>query len=137
MAVVMLIRIDSHSGVPIYRQLIEQIRWRILTGDLVSGDSLPSVRDLASLVRVNPMTVSKAYALLEHDGLVERRRGVGLFVRPLGSSERRREVMSTLRAQMREAALSAIDLGLSEAEGTALFREILGEMRHGGESNER
>ena len=75
----MLLEIDHHSGVPIYRQVIEQIRQQIMAGQLSEGEQLMSVRELAAQLRVNPMTISKAYALLEVEGLVERRRGVGLF----------------------------------------------------------
>ncbi len=84
----MLVEIDTHSGVPIYRQVIEQIRRQIMTGQLAEGGQLPTVRDLAKRLKVNPMTVSKAYSLLEIEGLVERRRGVGLFVAKL---DRRRK----------------------------------------------
>ena len=76
----MLLEIDHHSGVPIYRQVIEQIRRQIMAGQLTEGQQLDSVRDLAGRLRVNPMTISKAYALLEVEGLAERRRGIGLFV---------------------------------------------------------
>jgi len=63
------------SGVPIYRQLVEQIRRLIAGGQLQPGAELPSVRDLAVAHAVNPMTVSKAYSLLEAEGLLQRNRG--------------------------------------------------------------
>ena len=76
----MLLQIDHHSGQPIYRQVIDQIRRQVVAGQLRQGEQLPSVRDLAGQLRVNPMTISKAYSLLEMEGLLDRRRGVGLFV---------------------------------------------------------
>ncbi len=76
----MLLEIDHHSGVPIYRQIIRQIRQQIMTGGLKEGDQLETVRNLAARLKVNPMTISKAYSFLEAEGLVERKRGIGLFV---------------------------------------------------------
>ncbi|MBN2591295.1 MAG: GntR family transcriptional regulator, partial [Sedimentisphaerales bacterium] len=61
----MLLEIDHHSGQPIYRQVIDQIRQQIMAGQLREGEQLVTVRDLAGQLRVNPMTISKAYALLE------------------------------------------------------------------------
>ena len=76
----MLLQIDHHSGQPIYRQVTEQVRRQILAGQLGEGEQLVSVRDLAAQLKVNPMTISKAYGLLEAEGLLQRRRGIGLFV---------------------------------------------------------
>ncbi len=67
--------LHPESGVPIYRQLIDQIRRLIAGGQLPPGAELPSVRDLALEHAVNPMTISKAYTLLEAEGLLERNRG--------------------------------------------------------------
>ncbi len=86
----MLLEIDHHSGVPIYRQVIEQIRQQIMAGQLSEGEQLMSVRELAAQLRVNPMTISKAYALLEVEGLTERRRGIGLFVARVRKSQKER-----------------------------------------------
>ena len=67
--------LDPHSGVPIYRQLLEQVRRLVASGQLKAGSELPSVRDLALAHAVNPMTISKAYSLLEAEGLLQRNRG--------------------------------------------------------------
>lgn len=72
--------LHPESGIPIYRQLVEQIRRLIAGGQLPPGAELPSVRDLAQEHAVNPMTVSKAYALLETEGLLERHRGKPMTV---------------------------------------------------------
>lgn len=66
---------DLESGVPIYRQLIDQIKRLIAGGRLAAGDDLPSVRELASVYQINAMTISKAYQQLEAEGLLVRRRG--------------------------------------------------------------
>lgn len=72
--------ISTGSSEPIYRQLIEQVRRLIASGHLTTGDVLPSVRDIAQALAINPMTVSKAYAMLEAEGVLERRRGIGMLV---------------------------------------------------------
>ena len=78
----MSIRFDilPSDAVPIYRQIVEQVRRRIASGSLAAGEELPSVRALALEHAINPMTVSKAYSLLEAEGLLERRRGMGMVV---------------------------------------------------------
>lgn len=72
--------LKPHSGVPIYRQLTEQIRRMVASGKLSAGDALPSIRDLALRHAINPMTVSKAYSLLENEGVLERHRGKPMTV---------------------------------------------------------
>ena len=112
----MLVEIDTHSGVPIYRQVIEQIRRQIMTGRLAEGGQLPTVRDLAGRLKVNPMTVSKAYSLLEIADLVERRRGVGLFVAKLSKRQKERITKEMLEGIVKKAAITAVQLGVSEQE---------------------
>jgi GntR family transcriptional regulator len=72
--------LQPQSGVPLYRQLVEQIRRLIAGGQLAPGTELPSVRELAQQHAVNPMTISKAYALLEAEGWLERNRGKPMTV---------------------------------------------------------
>ena len=77
----MLITIDVHSGVPAYRQLVDQIRLHVATGRLQPGAEIPSTRALSAELGLNPMTISRAYALLEDEGVLERRPGLSLVVR--------------------------------------------------------
>ena len=72
--------LNAATGTPIYRQLVDQTSQLVASGQLVAGERLPSVRAVAAELGVNPMTVSKAYSLLERDGLVVRRRGMGMVV---------------------------------------------------------
>lgn len=72
--------LNPQSGVPIYRQLLEQVRRMVSSGQLPPGSALPSIRDLALLHAINPMTISKAYSLLEAEGLLERNRGKPMTV---------------------------------------------------------
>ena len=72
--------INPSDAVPIYRQIVEQVRRQVASGQLRTSDELPSVRTLALEHAINPMTVSKAYSQLEAEGLLERRRGLGMVV---------------------------------------------------------
>ena len=79
-----------HQHLPIYQQLADQLAARLLDGELCEGEPLPSVRTLASNYLLNPLTVSRALQALDEDGLLEHRRGLGLFVRT-GARERLRQ----------------------------------------------
>jgi GntR family transcriptional regulator len=77
-----LFSVATGSGEPIYKQIVDQVRRMVASGQLSAGDELPSVRDVAQSLAVNPMTISKAYSLAEAAGILERRRGLGMFVAP-------------------------------------------------------
>jgi GntR family transcriptional regulator len=119
----MLLEIDYHSGVPIYQQVIGQIRQQIMTGGLKEGSQLETVRDLAARLKVNPMTISKAYSLLESQRLVERKRGIGLFVAKIQNENKEQIKCQMLENIMNKAVVTAIQLGLSEEEATEFFRK--------------
>jgi GntR family transcriptional regulator len=116
----MWLPLQSHSGIPIYRQLFQQIRSRILSGQLPAESQLPSVRDLSAQLHINPLTVAKVYQLLEQEGLAETRRGRGTFVsasaEPISKAERRRKIEPILE----QLAAEALHLGLSLADVHAL-----------------
>lgn len=106
--------IHTASPDPIYRQIAEQVRRFIAAGQLRAGGSLPSVREMAEQHAINPMTVSRAYSQLESEGVLERRRGIGMVVAEgrgvaVTAEERLRLLDPRLRAVVQEAA----DLGLS------------------------
>lgn len=119
----MLIDIDAHGGVPIYRQVIDQVRRLILTGQMASGEQLESVANLSSRLKVNPMTISKAYGLLVGEGLVERRRGVGLFVAELPGGTKKDIKEKVLQEALRKAASLAAQMDIGEREAARLFAE--------------
>jgi len=103
-----LLRVEPNAPEPIYRQIIAQVRRLIASGQLAAGASLPSVRDIAAAHAINPMTVSKAYSLLEAEGLLERQRGKGMVVsaqarRPKPVSERMALIEPGLTALARQA----------------------------------
>ena len=112
----MLLELDNHSGVPIYRQVVDQVRRQVLTGRLGVGEQLPSVREMAGRLKVNPMTVSKAYSLLEGEKVLERRRGVGLFVGEMNDGTKKESGEKILEELLRKAAVTAVQLDLSEEE---------------------
>lgn len=92
----MLIQIQSGSG-PIYQQIVDQIRYRIIAGQISGGDELPTIRGLAESLKVNPNTIARAYRELENEGLVEKRRTTGTFVSqspPTITPARRRKIMT-------------------------------------------
>jgi len=118
----MYLPIDADSGIPIYRQIADALRFRILSGRLAPGDRMPSIRDLCSSLRVNPATVNKAYRELELDGWLVTRRGLGTFVAdspPLSDSRAARDLLA---ASLDELAARAARLGLSEDELVRLVR---------------
>lgn len=76
----MYLHLDHHSGEPIYRQIVEAIKYQVASGRLAQEDRLPSIRTLAEELKINPRTVVKAYEELQHAGLVVMRHGQGVFV---------------------------------------------------------
>lgn len=129
----MLFRLDPDSGVPFYQQVARQIKQMIATGALQPGDRLPTVRELASLLVLNPNTVAHAYSDLEREGVVETRRGQGTFacapVSRLSEAERRR----IIEALLEHALAEAFNLNISKAE----VRRILDELIEGREREPR
>ncbi len=119
----MLLEIDYHSGVPIYRQVIEQIRQQIMTDALKQGNQLETVRDLAARLKVNPMTISKAYSFLEAQGLLERRRGIGLFVAKVRKSRKDQIRTELLDNIINKAAVTTIQLGVPEDQAVEFFKK--------------
>ncbi len=103
----MLFHLNPSNGVPLYRQMLNQMRERILGGGLPAGEKLPSVRDLSITAGVNPLTVAKVYQFLEREGLVETRRGTGTFVasavRTFTAAERREQLDPLIRQVVAEA----------------------------------
>src|SRR5690348_6204391 len=115
--------LNPHSGIPIYRQVLEQVRRQVASGQLKPGDELPSVREVATTHAVNPRTISKAYSLLQAEGLLEHNRGKPMTVaaqsRPQSPISRRIEQIEPLAEQI---ALAAIQLQLSQAEVIKVLR---------------
>jgi GntR family transcriptional regulator len=121
----MLIRVDTHSGVPVFRQIMDQIRFHIASALLKPGDEIPSTRTLSSELGINPMTVSKAYGLLEEEGLLERRPGLPLVVRMIPKPELETERVEQLRALLSPTVTAVRQLGIAPERAVAVFRKLL------------
>ena len=117
----MIFDLDFHGGVPIYRQIMDQVRRQILIGHLAIGEQVESVKSLSGRLKVNPMTISKAYGFLVEEGLLERRPGVGLFVKAVRKDRRKRMQLRMLEDAMRNAVLLAVQMGVAEDEARRLL----------------
>ncbi|MDB5745419.1 MAG: GntR family transcriptional regulator [Massilia sp.] len=123
-----LFSITTGSSEPIYRQLVEQVRRLVAAGQMAPGDALPSVREVAQALALNPMTVSKAYGLLEMEGVLARRRGMGMLVAErAGASHSTADRAALLRPTLERAALEARQLELDPDTVVSLFIQILKE----------
>jgi GntR family transcriptional regulator len=125
--------IAPNDALPIYRQIVEQVQRCIASGQCAAGDELPSVRALAQLHAINPMTVSKAYSLLEAQGLLERRRGMGMFIAELPQAVQPKSRLALLEPTLSAAAVQAIQLGLSDKQALELFTQCLKQARKGND----
>jgi GntR family transcriptional regulator len=113
------------SAEPIYLQLVNQVQRQVVSGLLAAGDMMPSVREVAQAHAVNPMTVSKAYAQLEAEGVLERRRGVGMVVAGQAATQRKADRLDHLRPTLEKAAREAAELEIDAEAALALFEKIL------------
>ena len=129
----MLFRPNPSLGVPIYLQLMEQVKHAIETGALRPGEQLPGIRPLAEELVINPNTVAKAYRELEHEGVIELRHGAGAFV---SVNARARKLTDNLRAGQTIVADAVERLharGLTEEEIRRLFEaQLAGLTKTGG-----
>ena len=120
--------VQPTSGVPIYRQIVEQVEALVAGGAYREGDLLPGVRGVAEALAINPMTVSKAYSQLEAAGVVERLRGRGMVVCSVPEELPQRQ--DALREQADDLALRAQQLGLSQTQTLEVVREACRRLRH-------
>ena len=121
----MFLKIDATNGVPLYLQIAKEVKHSIALGSLQIGEQLPSVREIALQITVNPNTVAKAYRELEAQGVVETRRGTGTFVSEqiaaISKEERTRAVAELIDRALDEAK----HLQMKENEMIRLFRDRL------------
>jgi GntR family transcriptional regulator len=109
--------LNPQSGTPIYRQLVEQVRRMVAGGQLAAGAELPSVRELALEHAVNPMTISKAYSLLEAEGLLERQRGKPMTIAAQTRAQApRAQRLQQLDTQVDQLVLAARQLELTQED---------------------
>ena len=121
----LLIVVDPHSGVPVYRQLMDQVKFHVASGLLGPGDELPSTRALSAQLGVNPMTISKAYSFLERDQVVERRPGRPLVVKQIAGEIIRDRKGEQLRESLASTVTMVKQLGIDRDEAIAIFSDLL------------
>lgn len=126
----MLIIVDQNNGVPVYRQIIDQIRFHITSGLAKVGDELPSTRALSQQLGVNPMTVSKSYSLLEEEGLAERRPGLPLIVKKISAGSAELNRTEQLRSLLDPPAAAVRQLGIPKTKALDIFRSLLEESKN-------
>ena len=129
----MLFRTNSASGVPIYLQLMEQVKHAVETGALRPGEQLPGIRPLAEELVINPNTVAKAYRELEHEGVIELRHGAGAFVAATAPSKKLTGTMRAGQGVVAEAITKLRRRGITDDEIRRLFEaELRGKGEQGG-----
>jgi len=117
----MVIRLNPSSGIPIYLQIVEQIRHSIEIGALVEGDQLPAIRSLAEELVVSPNTVVKAYDDLEQEGLIRLRHGAGAYVEKGNLAKSRLRRFREASVVVKETVRKLKSMGFSEDESRRLF----------------
>jgi GntR family transcriptional regulator len=126
------IQLDFRSGQPIYLQLVEQIRRLIASGELKPGDQLPTVRQLATDLRINFNTVARAYRLLDEAGLISTQHGRGTYIWEAPSEETTRQLRLQVLEELTARYLSeTARLGFSYAEVSATVEQRIAEWKNG------
>lgn len=117
------IHIAPHDGVPIYLQIVNQVKYLVAAGRLTPGEELPAIRVLADRLTVNPNTVARAYRELEVAGVVEKRRTAGTYVSAAGSRLARRERLKIIVERIDALLAEARQLGVRTDEVIELLRQ--------------
>jgi GntR family transcriptional regulator len=115
--------IDARDGVPIYLQIVEQIKRSVALGRLKPEEALPSVRQLALDLTINPNTVARAYLELEHQGVISKRQGQGTFVSAQGAEASRRERQKIVGALLEKAIVEAVNSGMTAPEIDEIYQQ--------------
>ena len=124
----MLIRIDPQSAEPLFEQVVFAVKSAVARGTAKAGDRLPSVRELAKDLAINPNTVVRAYEALERDGVLVRRQGAGCFLTGRGSDLASTERRKQLHELLRRAATEAFHLGFTAADIEKALTQCLDEL---------
>ena len=128
----MLFKPNPASGVPIYLQLMEQVKHNVETGALRPGEQLPGIRPLAEELVINPNTVAKAYRELEHEGVIELRHGAGAFVSHTARAKKATDAMRAGQAVVAAAIAKLRARGVTDDEIRRLFEAELAGLNQGG-----
>jgi GntR family transcriptional regulator len=117
------IHISTHDGVPVYLQIVNQVKYLVAASRLAAGEELPSVRTLAEQLVINPNTVARAYLELERAGVVVKRHGSGTYVSEEGSPLARKERMKLLTQRTDALLAEAGHMGVALDEVLALIKD--------------
>ena len=121
----MRLKLEPASPIPMYLQIVEQVRHAIAAGTLQPDDELPSVRALAATYLINPNTVAQAYLELEREGLLSKRRGAGTYVSAAAAALGERHRVLAVRALLDKAFTAAAEFGLTISQVRALVDQQL------------
>lgn len=125
-------KIDFHSGIPAYQQIINKVEEDIISGNLKADDPLPSIRELAKELNVNPNTVARSYNALEMKGYIYSRPGVGSFISGQNEQIIKNKALSLIRKELYESLLTAKKYKLDSASIRSLIDQLMSEV-YGGD----
>lgn len=125
----MFLHIDAHNGLAVYDQIVRQLKFAVADGALRSGELVPSVRELARDLAINPNTVARAYRQLQDDGVLEPVRGMGLSIAPAARRQCQAERTKLIRARLRLVLEEALHSGLEVADIEGLIDDELASAR--------
>ena len=125
-------RVDPRSPIPLYEQIAARIRVAVAAGELVPDQALPSVRQLAGTLRINPATVVQAYRTLEAEGFVARRHGAGTFVEGVPEARKRTERIKYAEQLVRDMLAEAARLGVNGQD----IQEVLEQQLNNKKAND-
>jgi GntR family transcriptional regulator len=125
----MFIQVETQNGLAVYDQIVRQVKFAVADGAIRSGELVPSVRELARELAINPNTVARAYRQLQDDGVLEPVRGTGLAVSPSARRRCQSERVKLLSARLRQVLAEAVQSGLSADDIDNLLRAELAAAR--------
>ncbi|MCR3758983.1 GntR family transcriptional regulator [Clostridium felsineum] len=128
-----MIYIDNKSSSPIYEQVIDQVKEQVIKGILRGGDKLPSVRQMASIITVNPNTISRAYSELERQNIIETIKGKGTYVAANYKPVMEQERLIKLKSAIKKIIIESSYIGVSEEELINIIKENYKNVIDGGE----
>jgi len=122
-------KINQYSSMPIYQQLIQQIKEAVLKGILQPGDKLPSVRELSVHLTINPNTIQKSYQELERQKVIETLRGKGTFISTHYKPREDDERLNLLKENLRNILVDACYLGLNKSKILEMMAQLMEELK--------
>jgi len=124
----MFFSIDPHNGVPIYEQLVRQIKFAVAEGIVQPGQMLPSVRSLSQQLTINPNTINRAYQQLQQDQVASPVRGLGLSILPDAIERCCADRYQVVTDRMRGVLSEALHAGLTGRQIEKIFKELMGQL---------